>query len=249
MDAHEARIYTAIIIAGLVLGVIVIYFVISIIRQQKRNLELQRASILAEISVMENERKRIAADLHDDLGPILSVIKFQVDNVNALNEEDKQQLVKTSEQLDILIRQIREIANNLMPSALQRKGLITAAEEFFSKAGEAGDLEIEFTHPENLILPEEKSINIYRAIQEIVHNCTKHAHATKIEVKFERKNSTFSVFCRDNGRGFDYQKMIKESTGIGLKSLKNRIEMMGGTLTVDSKPGKGTIFLFEIPVK
>ena len=248
MDSNEAKIYIAIIITAFVLGVVIVYFIISIIRQQKRNLELQKANILAEISAMEKERTRIAADLHDDLGPILSVIKFQVDNLQMVNEEDKEQLGQASQHLDSLIGRMREIANNLMPSALHRKGLVTAIEEYIHKVEAANGLQIVFTHPDNLLLPEEKSINIYRAVQEVVHNCVKHAKATRVEIKLETKNGSLFILCKDNGQGFDYPKISKESNGIGLRSLKNRTEMMGGQLIVESKPGKGTAFLFEIPI-
>jgi signal transduction histidine kinase len=249
MDTQETRIYTVVLITSLTLGIIIAYFIISIIRQQRRYLELQKASILAEMAAMEKERARIAADLHDDLGPILSVIKFQVDNVEGIAGEEKEQLLQASEHLDSLIGRVREIANNLMPTALHRKGLITAIEEFLSKAREASKLKIEFNHIEDLPLPEETSINIYRAIQEVVHNCMKHAKASVVKINIDVKNGMIIILCKDNGKGFDYEKMARQSQGIGLRSLKNRTEMMGGTLEVESKDGKGTAFLFEIPIR
>ena len=248
MYTEETSIYAAVLITSVTLGIIIAYFIISIVKQQRRTLELQKASILAELSAMEKERARIAADLHDDLGPILSVIKFQVDQVEGVSGEEKEQLMQASLYLDGLITRMREIANNLMPTALHRKGLVTAIEEFISKAKETGNLEINFSYPESLQLPEETSINIYRAIQEVVHNCIKHAGASELKILLSKKNGLLTILCRDNGKGFDYAKVAKESGGIGLKSLKNRTEMMGGTMEVESKEGKGTAFLFEIPV-
>ena len=248
MESQEARIYTVILIISVTLGIIIAYFIVSIIRQQRRNMRLQKANILAEIAAMEKERMRIAADLHDDLGPILSVIQFQVDNVEGVQGEEKQQLIEASRHLDSLIGRVREIANNLMPSALHRKGLMTAIEEFISKAGTASRLRIQFKYPDGLQLPDEMSINIYRAIQEVVHNCIKHARASELEIRITKKKGKLTILCRDNGKGFNYSLMAKESSGIGLKSLKNRTEMMGGTMEAESKEGKGTAFLFEIPV-
>lgn len=249
MDPQETRIYAVVVIVSLVLGVIIAYFIISIIRQQRRNLHLQKMSMLAEISAMEKERARIAGDLHDDLGPILSVIQFQVDSIEGVSGEEKEQLVEASHHLDSLIGRVREIANNLMPSALQRKGLVTAIEEFVSKTGEGSNLIIRFSHPPELELSEELRINVYRAIQEVVHNCARHAKASELEIVMEKKDGLLTILCRDNGMGFDYEKMAAESTGIGLKSLKNRTEMMGGTLEIQSRLGKGTAILFEIPIK
>lgn len=249
MDTREAKIYIAIIITVIVLGIIISFFAISIIRQQKRNLALQKANILSEISAMEKERSRIAADLHDELGPVLSVIKFQVDYAVQSEQVERGELIKASEQLDEMIDKMREIANNLMPSALQRKGLITALEEYISKVEGAGKLQIELEYPDHPDLGEDKAIHVYRAVQEVIHNCVKHAKAGKMSIRFERKNGYLTIVCRDDGTGFDYAKLSKESKGIGLYSLKNRTELMGGSLVVESEPGKGTAFLFEIPIK
>ncbi len=249
MDPKEAGIYIAIIITVIVLGIIISFFAISIIRQQKRNLALQKANILAEISVMEKERSRIAADLHDELGPVLSVIKFQVDYAVQSEQVERKELGKASEQLDEMIERMREIANNLMPSALHRKGLVVALEEYIGKVESAGKLKIHLEYPNKLDLAEYKAIHVYRTIQEIIHNCVKHAKADNMDIRLERKDGYLTILCRDNGTGFDYPKLSKESEGIGLSSLKNRTEIMGGSLVVESKPGKGSAFLFEIPIK
>lgn len=249
MDTQETRIYVAIIITVVVLGIIIGYFALSVIRQQRRNLELQKANALAEISAMERERARIAADLHDDLGPVLSVVKFRVDHVELVDKEEKEELAKASEQLDELITRMREVANNLMPSALHRKGLICAVEEFISNASDSSGLSIHFSGVGQLSISEDKSINVYRVIQEVVHNCLKHSGGTRLGISIEEHNGYIRILCRDNGKGFDYARLSKESEGIGLRSIRNRTEIMGGSLVVESKPGRGTAFLFEIPIK
>ena len=248
MDAKEANTYIAIIIGVILIGIIILFFAISIIRQQRRNMELQRAAIYLEISAMEKERSRIAADLHDDLGPLLSVIQFQVDHVESVDPEEKELLNKASGQLDGLIGRLREVANNLMPSALQRKGLVAAIREFVNKTEGTANLKIEFTCYDTVTLSEDKGINVYRAIQEVVHNCIKHADAKLLEIKVEQSNGMLSILCKDDGWGFDYTKQSKESSGMGLRSLKNRTEIVGGNLTIESKIGKGTAHLFEIPI-
>lgn len=249
MDAQEARIYVAVIITGLVLGIIIIYFTLSVIRQQRRNLELQKANALAEISAMEKERARIAADLHDDLGPVLSVVKFQIDHVEQLQADEKLELVKASKQLDELITRMREVANDLMPSALHRKGLVSAVSEFVRTASAAHDIPIDFLAVEGLVISEEKSINIYRVMQEVIHNSIKHAKAGRIEVVFTLQTNFLKITCRDNGLGFDHAIALKSGDGIGLRSIRNRTEIMGGHMEVASKAGKGTVYIFEIPIK
>jgi signal transduction histidine kinase len=249
MDPEETRIYTVVLITSVTLGVIIAYFVVSIIRQQRRNLELQKAAIRAELNAMEKERARIAADLHDELGPILSVIKFTIDNVETTNESDLEQLEKASSHLDDMIAKLREIANNLMPGALRRKGLIKAVGEFADQASAASGLSILFDDIDEISLPADISIHVFRSIQEIVHNCIKHAEATELEIKLMKDKRKLTLLCRDNGKGFDYKLATTNSTGMGLKSLKHRTELMDGTLVVESKPGRGAAFLIEIPVE
>lgn len=242
MDTPETKIYLAVIITALVLGIIIIYFTVSVIRQQRRNFALQKKLIIAEIDTLEKERARTAADLHDELGPLLSVIKFRVDDAKEGNPE----LDKASEHLDDMIIRIREIANNLMPVALQRKGLIIAIKEYISNAERSGALKIQFSYEASLSLPPEKSIHIYRVIQETIHNCIKHADATLLIIELKKQNDHLQVFCKDNGKGFDTTK--QNSSGMGLSSIRNRTQIMGGSTIIESKPGIGTAIIFDIPL-
>lgn len=239
----------AVIITAVVLGIIIGYFAISVIRQQRRNLELQKANALAEISAMERERARIAADLHDDLGPVLSVIKFRVDHVQPVNSDEKAELDKASQQLDEVIARMREVANNLMPSVLQRKGLIAAIEEFMSNAERISGMHLRFDCFDLPGLSEEQSIHIYRIVQECVHNCLKHSGASQSDVSISSDGGVLRIRYRDNGKGFVPDEVKITGSGLGLLSLLNRTSIMGGIMRHESKPGKGTILLFEIPIK
>src|SRR5580692_5652864 len=100
MDTNETKIYTAILIAAAILGIILVFFIITIIRHQRSNLILQKEKIQAEINTLENERKRIASDLHDDLGPLLSAVKLQINNVDLGNREDQEMIEKASMHID-----------------------------------------------------------------------------------------------------------------------------------------------------
>lgn len=248
MDPQEERIYTAILIVSLTLGIIIAYFFISIIRKQKRNLELQRSLVLKELTAIENERARIAKDLHDDISPMLSVVKFQVESVESASKEDAEELKTASTYIDDMLNRIREISNNLMPSSLLRKGLAVAVSEFVNKVKEATSMDIKFLYPAQLLLPEEMNANVYRIIQEVIHNCRKHAKATKMEIVLEEKNNVLNILIRDNGKGFDHKKVLTEGRGIGLSSIRNRAEVMRGTMTIESFPGKGSSFEFKIPL-
>ena len=109
MDAQETGFYTAILIVCGVVGVIIIYFIASIIRQQRRTVRLYKQSLLTEITTLEKERSRMASDLHDEVGPMLSAIKLRIASFD-INEEDEEYLEKTNQQIDIVIKRMREIS-------------------------------------------------------------------------------------------------------------------------------------------
>src|ERR1043165_4136917 len=103
MDTQETTLYTAVLISGIIIGTIVIYFFVSIIAQQRRNQQLYKSKILAEITTLEKERQRVAADLHDELGPILASVKFKLFSIDVTTEEDQGTLDKITNNLDEII--------------------------------------------------------------------------------------------------------------------------------------------------
>lgn len=249
MDSQEARTYALILIVCLTLGIIIIYFIVSILRQQRRTLRIQRSVVLAELTAIEKERARIATDLHDDISPVLSVVKFQVDNTGTISSEDEEQLLSASKYIDEVLARLREISSNLMPSSLLRKGLPAAISEYIRKVEETGKLKVHFAYDDQLCIPVEYYANIYRIVQEVVHNIVKHARATAVTIRIAKSGKAATVFIRDNGQGFNYDVALTSSSGLGLRSLKNRAEVMDGRVVVQSEPGRGTAFLFTIPLK
>jgi len=248
MDAQEANLYRAIIITCAVLGIIIIFFIISITRQQRKNLELHRQNILAEITALEKERSRIASDLHDELGPVLSAIKMKINSFELHDPDDIIQMNKTNEHIDQLIKRVRGISYDLMPSSLIRKGLSTALKEFFDYSNNGSSVKFRYHATSDFTLSEQKSINVYRIVQEIVHNTMKHAGASLVTLDAEIKDKELHMTIAEDGKGFDFEKASKESAGFGLRGLVSRTEMIGGHMYLDSVPGKGTKYTFVIPI-
>ena len=248
MDAKETSIFTAVLIASVILGIIITYFIVSIIRQQRRNIELYRQSVLAEITAMEKERARIAADLHDELGPMLSAIKLKINSFELSDEEDKIQVDKTNDHIDGLVKRMREISYDLIPNTLIRKGLVVAAKEFIDYTTKGGQFKIELEAEEPISVNEQKSIHIYRIIQEIINNTIRHAKATQLKIRLTQKDSKLFLFTADDGVGFDHYAASKGEGGIGLRNIISRSEIIGGEIFVDSVKNKGTKYTFEIPV-
>lgn len=247
MDAYETTIYTAVLITGVILGFIILFFALSVFRHQRKHIEMQRLYFLNEINLLEKERTRIARDLHDEIGPLLSLTKYQVNGIHGLDEKQLKQIDKTNENLQMIIELLGNIAINLTPGILIKKGLRAALEGFISDYSEMVFAETRFLYEVNQEIPSPVAIHLYRIIQELVHNAVKHSKATRLELHFKERDQRLYIFYRDNGIGFSTNET--ESNGIGLRSLKSRTGMLGGRMRCTSKPGEGTEYFIEIPLK
>jgi signal transduction histidine kinase len=248
MDAQENRILTAILITAFVIGSIIIYFFISIIRQQRKNRQLHQQNIMAEIAQIEKERARIAHDLHDELGPLLSAVKMKINSFDLVNSDDKIQVDKTNGHLDDALKRIREISFNLLPNSLIRKGVISAVKEYVDYLNADNNrIKFSFNGADELKISEQNSVNLYRIIQEVVHNTIKHAGATELKIELVNSEKMLELKMQDNGIGFDYVKESDTNIGFGLKSLFRRTEIMNGKMYIESQSGRGTAYSFEIP--
>jgi signal transduction histidine kinase len=244
----ENRILYITLLLSLIITIIIIYFFASIIRYHRRYMKLQREKIFAEITIRENERKRIAADLHDSLGPLLSAVKLNIGNVDIENPGDKALLEKTAGHLDEIIGSMRRISHDLLPNTLERNGLLEAIREFIGQVTIKQGLNIQLYIVKEIRIPKEKEIHIFRMIQEIVHNTIKHAQAVNLQIGFSEEGGHLLCLTKDDGKGFDKEKVLAASQGLGLRSLESRCEILNGILSLDSAPGAGTNYFIKIPV-
>ncbi len=250
MYSSQKEISNIIITVVIFLGVIVFYMIYTFSKQHRKITKWQEARIKAEIDTLENERKRIASDLHDDIGPMLSAIKLQVNHVEPVNEEEKIIIEKSGKLMDEVIGRFREIAYDLLPNTLIRKGLIKAVAEFITKMNEAHALQIRFVHDENIPLSSEGELNLYRIVQEIIHNTIKHAEASELIIELNKKNNQLVFAATDNGKGFNYNQTSQlPAQGLGLMNIQNRVALLNGKLVIESQPLKGTHYNILIPLE
>jgi signal transduction histidine kinase len=244
----EARILNITILMSLIIAIIIIYFFVSIIRYHRRYMRLQREKIFAEITIRENERKRIAGDLHDSLGPLLSAVKLNISSVDVESPDDRHVLDKTGGYLDEIIGSLRRISHDLLPNTLERKGLVEAIREFINQVNTKQSVSIQLFIVKEIVIPKEKEIHIFRMIQEIVHNTIKHSGANILQIGFSEEGGHLLCLTKDDGKGFDREKALAGSHGLGLRSLESRCEILNGVLTLDSAPGEGTNYFIKIPM-
>ncbi len=249
MATNETSIYTALLIAASTIGMILIFFVISLMRQHRRNVQLHKEKIEAEIATLEKERKRMASDLHDEIGPLLSAVKLNINSLDSQEPGDRKVIEKVSGYIDEMLTKVREVSNDLMPSSLTRRGLYAAVADFSGRINHSSSIAVNAscTGPEEL--SKESQVHVFRIIQEIIHNSIKHSAASVIDVRLQQLNKLLKLDINDNGKGFDYKKILAESDGLGLKNILSRVELMGGVMYLDATPGKGVSYSIEIPKK
>jgi len=196
----------------------------------------------------EEERKRIATELHDGLGVLLSATKLQFTSIKDVKPENKPLIEKATQFLEQATSDVRKISHNMMPGLLTKLGLCEALEDLFEKLEDTEGMdavcEIQGAHER---LPQNQEIMIYRIVQEMVNNTLKHSGAKKISLRINVLPSKLDILFSDNGKGFDLDKML-EKKSIGLQSIISRVKFLNGTVSINSSPGKGTEFAMQIPV-
>ncbi len=247
MDTEETTTYHAVLIAAVVIGTIILYFILSIIRQQRKHRLLYKAKLEAEITTLEKERLRIAADLHDELGPTLSAAKLKLGNIDALPPEDEKMRTDAMNYIDNILHQVRCIANDLVPNTLLRKGAIPAIEEYINRIAATDHLKIELHALSFPLMTQNAQVHVYRILQELIHNTLKHAKAGRLAIRVKTELNILVISTADDGIGFNTSPI--SGTGMGLNNLRSRTEMLGGEMFIKTRPGKGTMFTFHIPVK
>jgi signal transduction histidine kinase len=211
------------------------------------NLEQQKtvATMEAMIAGEERERSRIAKDLHDGLNGTLATVKMYLgglpDEAPALNQSERFEKMKGI--LNDTTEEVRRISHDLMPQVLTREGLIAALETYCAHINSTDMLTVELlsTGLEER-LGERFELTLYRVIQELMNNIIKHAHATEVTLQLFRLENKLQVTVEDDGVGFDPGKA---ALGLGLESIRSRVEMLDGHSEIDSRPGKGTTVHME----
>jgi len=209
-------------------------------------------SLQGVLTGQEEERKRIAGDLHDKLGAILGMVKLHFsaveERIDTLRDDNKQQYEKANDLLDQASEEVRNISHNLVSGVLTKFGLVPALNDLKDKIESTGKLKVQLLINEmGERLSGEKELQLYRIVQELVSNILKHAKAASATIQLNRQNSTLNLIVEDDGIGFDTDKANRK-TGMGMQNLQARVDQLNGTLHYDSGKGSGTTVSIDIPI-
>lgn len=228
-------------------------------QQEQQLYKLVKAQEMKAINAMidgqEEERKRIAQDLHDNLGSKLSLVKIHYKSVEAdletIDKETKEQYEKASVLLDEACKSVREISHNMLSGTLSNFGLLPALKELKQtlenayKKHNLKNININLTfHKLENRLENTTEIQLYRILQELLNNIIKHAEATEVDIQLLKLEKRISIVVEDNGIGFD---MNKDYKGMGLTTIQSRIVKLKGNYNIDSGKGNGTTVTIDIP--
>lgn len=237
-------------LAMLSLTVGVVFFVIlhqrKVIRfnEQLKRLEDEKQQILlnASIKFQEEERNRIAADLHDDVGPLLATARLYLnENLVHLDQASQVQSIMSAKQIiDDAIQLIRNISHSMMPPTLKNFGLESAVSDMFQKLNGSGTLNASVRfHDYKTRLKLEQELHIFRVIQELINNIIKHSNAGFIHLT-QNANATHSYFrLHHDGRGIvqtEFERLNQVANGLGLKNIASRIKVLHGNIYFEIDP-------------
>lgn len=206
----------------------------------------------AMIDGQEEERKRIATDLHDRLGSMLATVKLlfsSLDNkIDKAQEENTKQYEKANTLLDEACSEVRRISHNLSTGMVMSFGLVPALKELCESIDQSGLIKCKLmVYGIDGRLDQSVETGLYRIVQELFSNILKHAKAKNVTVQLNQSEGSVNLTVEDDGVGF-YVEEKKKSGGLGLKNLETRAAKLHGVYYVDSHPGKGTISIVEIPI-
>ena len=251
-ELYETRIAEKQKIIYLSLGALFLmgFLIVVIIRNNKNKLRARAELAFKEKQIREQqaiaqgqdeERKRIAKELHDGIGGSLSMIKMKIDELNS--SESNNDVGDLSEDVRRACREVRSISHNLMSVDVEGENLVEAICNFVDNLLLNTEIKVRYDlFPEKGIneLDEMTKHNCYRIIQELTNNCVKHADASELSIGIILDDEGGVIRVEDNGKGFDPNTI--ERTGIGMKSIEQRIKAIGGQLMIEAAPGKEVLF-------
>lgn len=231
---------------GVIIGMVIIFKDIADrVARDKLMKEFEKRHLAALLEGQEQERSRIARDLHDGLGQLLNAIKM---NISLLGKKSGR--VRTlSTLIDEAIHESVRISENLVPAKLRDFDVATCLRSLCQSVTKTSGVKVSFESLScDSILEQGQKINLYRIAQEAVSNAVRHSFATSINVQLNEEDDMVQLMIEDDGNGFERKKRIDKSKHHGLANMKDRAEIMGGKMTIESDPDRGTLVIIEAPI-
>ncbi len=229
----------------LVLIAVIIYFrqKISLDKIRMENLEKEKSLQIADAMIkgQDEERKRLAMDLHDGLGARLGALRLKVDS-QLYENPNYYDLVSA---IDSITRNVRELSHRMMPARLSEIGLVQSLQNLIKSVNASSEMTISFQTNVKIHLEDKFQVNLYYLIYELINNAIKHSKGKNLTIQLFIENEMLTLSAEDDGVGFD---ILKKGEGHGLNNIRQRVDYLGGKLIIESQEGYGSVFMIEIPM-
>lgn len=246
MDTNETKIYIALLSGVVAHIVLLVFFVITIIRYQRRKIDVEDKKLLAQFNYLDSVRERIGIDLHDDLGPSLSLLKMKLGQLKLADNESRKVIDFCKSHFDDVILRLKRVSFSMIPRTLQRQGLNHALKELVNILSDSTGINVKYRYDAGVI-NEQTGTHIYRMAQEILNNIVKHSKASLVDFTLIRNKNIIELHIKDNGTGFDEKKVVEKRSGLGLENITSRADLLRGAIYLTTEPGKGVDYLIQIP--
>jgi signal transduction histidine kinase len=217
--------------------------------------EMEANSVLSIIASQENERSRLAREIHDGIGPLLSTAKLELDSfLDEIRDDEHhltyEKLLNIREIIDSITNDLRDLSHHLLPRLLDEFGLYSACKSLVNRINSSGAANVEFycNFTNETRFDRNIELNLYRCGQELLNNAIKHSKADEILVQLIKHDSSIVMMVEDDGIGFRSGESNPEHFGIGLTNIETRVRTLDGEFTIDSVVNRGTTASIEIPL-
>ena len=247
MGTEERKIFIAFVIVSTFIGLVILFFFVNLLKQQRRYRQLQKEKLNSEINAAEMERNLIATELHNDIGPYLSSVKMRLDVIETAQSEE---LDACKAALDKCVQQVRGMAKAMAPLSIFEIPFQDALKMYIQEVNVHGTLKVVLTELDIVPLIPDQNNQIYRILQEIIQNTIKHAQASSLHIEISREGvNTMLIRTSDNGVGYELEKVrAADKLGMGLLGIQSRIDYLNGSISSLAENKSGTRYNIRIPI-
>jgi signal transduction histidine kinase len=201
----------------------------------------------------EKERRRLSREIHDGIGQALFAVKLHLEMFKAKAGDgstvDAKAFSSLISEVSNSIKELRQVVFDLRPAVLEQASFVDALKWYGRKYSEQSGIRLRIEGDEIPDPPLRMKDHLYRIFQEALSNIRRHAQADCVDVRVEKQGKLLSILIADNGHGFDPDSASAQGTGLGLSTIRERAELLGGTFTLKTSPGRGTRFHVEVPIQ
>jgi len=216
------------------------------ITERKRAEEAVSGMTRKLVEAQEQERARIARELHDDINQRLAMLAIELEQLKENPSQAASRVQEIRKRTTEISNDVQALSHDLHSSQLEYLGVVAGIKSWCKEFGERHGIAIDCRHDVRTILPAEIGLCLFRVLQEAVHNAAKHSGVKRIEVQLEENSGEIHLMIRDSGRGFDIQA-ARQGRGLGLTSMQERVRLVNGTIEIQSGPTGGTTIHIRVP--